>query len=54
MIQVYAHTERVTGSILRAEHVADIETDEEPEDPQEFADRHDGDSIIFVPRRQQS
>ena len=49
MIQVYAHTERVTGSILRAEHVADIETDDEPEDPQEFADRYDGDSIIFRP-----
>ena len=48
-VQVYAHTQRLTGSILRATLVANVATDAEPEDPQAFADRYGGDSILLFP-----
>jgi hypothetical protein len=53
LIRVYAHTRRVTRSILRARLVAEAEVDKEPEDPQDFADQFDGDAIEILPEEAQ-
>jgi hypothetical protein len=53
LIRVYAHTRHVTRSILRGRLVAEVEVDQEPEDPQDFADRYGGDTIEISPEEAQ-
>jgi hypothetical protein len=53
LIRVYTSTAHVTRSLLRARLVAEVEVDQEPEDPQEFADRYDGDFIEVAPGEDQ-
>ena len=44
-LRIYRTCGRLTSSILRAELVAEIETDTLPEDAQAFADDYGGDFI---------
>lgn len=44
-LRIYRTCGRLTCSILRAELVAEIETDTLPEDAQAFADQYGGDFI---------
>jgi hypothetical protein len=43
--QVYRTTGFLSRSVLQAELVREIETDEYPEDPQALADEYDGDIL---------
>jgi hypothetical protein len=49
LIRVYASTAHVARSLLRARLIAEVEVDQEPEDPQEFADQYGGDFIEVAP-----
>ena len=49
-ICIYRSTGRVSRSILRAELVAEVETDQWPEDEAAFADEHGGDIIEAAPK----
>lgn len=44
-LQVYRTTGFCSRSVLRAALVAEVNTREDPEDPQAFADEYDGDFI---------
>jgi hypothetical protein len=48
-LRIYRTYRRLTCSILRAELVAEIETDTLPEDAQAFADEYGGDFIEVAP-----
>jgi len=49
ILRIYRTYGRLTCSILRAELVAEIETDTLPEDAQAFADEYGGDFIEVAP-----
>ena len=49
-ICIYRSTGFVSRSILRAELVAEVETDQWPEDEAAFADEHGGDIIEAAPK----
>ena len=49
ILRIYRTYGRLSCSILRAELVAEIETDALPEDPQAFADEYGGDFIEVAP-----
>lgn len=49
ILRIYHTYGRQTCSILRAELVAEIETDTLPEDAQAFADEYGGDFIEVAP-----
>lgn len=49
MLRVYRSTGFLSRSVLRAELVAEIETDEWPEDEAAFADDYGGDLIEVAP-----
>ena len=49
MVRIYAHANRVTRSILHAQLVAEVEVEDEPEDPQDFADQYGGDYLEVAP-----
>lgn len=48
-LRIYRSTDFLSRSILRAELVAEIETDQWPEDEAAFADAHGGDIIEVAP-----
>jgi hypothetical protein len=45
-LRIYRTCGKLTCSVLCAELVATVETDELPEDPQSFADEYGGDFIV--------
>lgn len=47
-IRVYRYTGNLTRSLLRAEVVAEIESDEPPDDPDEIRAQYDGDFIEII------
>jgi hypothetical protein len=49
MLRVYRSTGFLSCSVLRAELVAEVETDEWPEDEAAFADDYGGDIIEVAP-----
>ena len=49
ILRVYRSAQFLTHSIMRAELVAEIETDEWPEDEARFADQYGGDILEFAP-----
>ena len=48
-LNIYRTTGFLTRSILRAEHVAETESAEYPDDPQAFAAEYDGDILEPTP-----
>ena len=48
-LRIYRSTDFLSRSILRAELVAEVETDQWPEDEAAFADEHGGDIIEAAP-----
>ena len=48
-LRIYRSTEFVSHSIVRAELVAEVETDQWPEDEVAFADDYGGDIIEVAP-----
>jgi hypothetical protein len=48
-LRVYRSTGFLSRSILRAELVAEVETDQRPEDEAAFADQYGGDIIEIAP-----
>jgi hypothetical protein len=48
-LRVYRSTGFLSRSVLRAELVAEVETDELPEDEAAFADQYGGDIIEIAP-----
>ena len=48
-LRIYRSTGFLSRSVLRAELVAEIETDERPEDETAFADDYGGDIIEIAP-----
>jgi hypothetical protein len=49
LIHVYRTAGYVTRSIVLVEPVAEVEMDAFPDDPQDFADRRDGDYLEVAP-----
>ena len=49
ILRVYRSTRFLTRSVLQAELVAEVETDEWPEDEAAFADDYGGDIIEVAP-----
>ena len=49
LIHVYETSTHVTRSVLLARHVAAVEVEAFPDEPQDFADEHDGDYLEVVP-----
>lgn len=45
LLHVYRYTGRASRSVLRAEKVAEIESDDYPDDPWEFASEMGGDFV---------
>ena len=48
-LRIYRSTDFLSRSILRAELVAEVETDQWPEDESAFADEYGGDIIEVAP-----
>ena len=48
-LRIYRSTDFLSRSIVRAELVAEVETDQWPEDEAAFADEHGGDIIEAAP-----
>jgi len=48
-LQIYRSAGFLSRSVLRAELVAQVETDKQPEDETAFADEYDGDIIEVSP-----
>ena len=48
-LRIYRTYRRLSCSILRAELVAEIDTDTLPRDAQAFADEHGGDILVITP-----
>jgi hypothetical protein len=49
LIHIHQTTDYFTRSILRTRPVTNVEVRAFPDDPQDFADRHDGDYLEVAP-----
>ena len=49
LIQVHQTTGYVTRSVLQARHVTQVEAEQFPDNPEDFADKYGGDYLEVVP-----